>query len=327
MTPGEVALRYHLALWDKHIVDPTTTEIVVNRPGEYAVEAAGNWQWYEAESLTFERLDGIGKLAAGLTRQTLDVHTPRASSVLPGRLRIQIARPPAVLDGTYSLTIRKRATDFVPTLEWLAERGYFDALPHDRDWVTWWRQIVLDRKTILLSGSTGDGKTTTAEAFAREIPHTERVVTIEKTPEWNLPHRNLVISLYGSSGDGEKAERAATQCVEDALRKRPDRILVGELRSGGEAWAYIRALLAGHPGGITTIHAETTEGAIDALATMLRQDTAGSTMHDRDLRALIRRSVHIVAQCKRGPYRLSAVQELHGNAAQWGANNGVLTNG
>ncbi|HEY4153547.1 MAG TPA: ATPase, T2SS/T4P/T4SS family [Pseudolysinimonas sp.] len=317
---GTKALAHHMQWCAAAFSDPRVTEVVVNRPGEFAIEAADNWTWHRDETLTFDRLDGIGKLAAGLTRQTLDVHTPRCGSILPaeafgidqgiGGLRIQIARPPAVLEGTYSLTIRKRATDFVPTLEWLAERGYFAHLPQDRDWVAWWRQSVLDRKTILLSAETGAGKTTFAEALAREIPHDSRIITIEKTPEWNLPHRNLVTSLYGSSGDGKDADRAATQCVEDALRQRPDRILVGELRSPGEAWAYIRAMLAGHPGGITTIHAESPSLAIEALATMLRQDVAGMTMQDADLRALLKRTIHIVAQCAKRPYRLVTVEEL-----------------
>lgn len=310
MAYGELALSHHLAALDTHLANPATTEIVVNRPGEFAVEAGGEWSWHEAPDLTFDRLDGIGKLAAGLTRQTLDAHTPRASSILPGGLRIQIARPPAVLDGTYSLTIRKRATDFVPTLEWLDERGYFSHLPEGKDWVSWWRDAVLSRKTIVIAGATGSSKTTFGEALIREIPLNDRLVTVEKTPEWNLPHRNLVSMLYGSAGDGRDADRAATQCVEDSLRQRPDRILVGELRSGGEAWAYFRALLAGHPGGITTLHAESTSGAVDALAMMMRQDTSGATMADADLRKQISRTIHIIAHCSRDPYRVTAVEEI-----------------
>jgi type IV secretion system protein VirB11 len=310
MTCGERTLNHHLALWAEHLSNPALTEICVNKPGEYATEISGIWHWHSAPHLTFDRLDGIGKLAAGLTRQTLDNHTPRASSVLPGRLRIQIARPPAVQEGTYSLTIRKRATDFVPTLPWLAERGYFAHLPQNRDWVAWWTDAVRTRHTLLIAGAIGSSKTTFGEALIHEIPLDERIITIEKVPEWNLLHRNWVSSLYGASGDGKAAERAATQCVEDALRQRPDRILVGELRNGGEAWAYIRAMLAGHPGGITTLHAESTAGTMDALAMMLRQDTAGSTMSDADLRALIRRSVHIIAHCARDPYRLTAVEEI-----------------
>ena len=166
------------------------------------------------------------------------------------------------------------------------------------------------RKTIFIVGATGSSKTTFAEGLILEIPQDERLVTVEKTPEWNLPHRNLVTVLYGSAGDGQAAERAATQCVEDALRQRPDRILVGELRSGGEAWACIRALLAGHPGLITTLHAQSTDGAIDTLATMLRQDTSGATMQDKDLRDLIKRGIDIVAHCARDPYRVTSVQEI-----------------
>jgi len=313
VTQGSAILRFHMAEFAEHFADPATTEVVINKPGEFGVESGGTFKWYKAPKLTFDKIDGIAKVCAGLSRQTLDVHSPRASSWLPGpsgRLRVQLARPPAVLDGTYSVTIRKRATDFVPTLIYLDEHGYFDFLPQDRNWANWWRNQVLMRRTILIGAPTGAGKTTFAEALAREIPEDDRVVTVEKTPEWNLPHRNLVTALYGSYGDGKEAERAATQCVEDSLRMRPDRILVGELRSGGEAWAYMRALLAGHPGGITTIHAESTEGVSDALAMMLRQDTSAATMQDADLRAQVGRCVHIIAHCARSPYRLTAVEEL-----------------
>jgi type IV secretion system protein VirB11 len=310
MAFGEASLNYHLACWKEHMADPAVTEIVVNKPFEYGVEAGGKWTWYAAPHLSFEKLDGIGKLAAGLTRQTLDIHNPRASSILPGRIRIQIARPPAVLEETYSLCIRKRATDFTPTLEWLAAKGYFDYLP-PRDWVRWWREAVHSRKTIFIVGKTGSSKTTFGEGLILEIPLDERLVTIEKTPEWNLPHKNLVTSLYGAAGDGEAAEHAATQCVEDALRQRPDRILVGELRSGGEAWACIRALMAGHPGLITTLHAASAPKTVDTLATIMRQSKYGSTMDRSDMHEQIKGCIDIIAHCDKDPYRVTEVMELH----------------
>lgn len=300
-------LSHLMAPFNEALADPGTTELVVSKCGEFGVETGGEWFWFHDERLTFDHLDSIGILAAWATRQPLDVYNPRASSVLPGGLRVQIARPPAVPDGTYSLTIRKRATSFTPTLEWLDERGYFSALPQDRNWVDYWRNAVRARRTIAIAGNVGSSKTTFAEALIREIPSTERLVTIEKTAEWFLPHRNLVTMLYGSSGD---AERAATQCVEDSLRQRPDRILIGELRSGGEVWAYLRALLAGHPGGITTLHAESTAGAVDALAMMMRQDRSGATMADDVLRDHIKRMVHVIVHCARDPYRVAAVEEI-----------------
>lgn len=308
--PGFAAIRHHLAPFAPFMENPAVTEIVVNKPGEFGVEAGGKWSWHNAPSLTFEVLDGIGMLASTMTGQTLSLHKPRCSTILPGGLRLQIARPPRVPAGTVSLTIRKRASDFTPTIEWLGERGYFDALPKDRDWVAWWNNAVRQKKTIALAGNTGSGKTTFLEALCRAIPLDERLVLIEKTPEVLLPHRNLVLSYYGASGDGEAAERAATEAVQDALRQRPDRILIGEIRSGGEAWAFTRASLAGHPGGIITVHAASAPGTIDALATIMRQDASGATMQDQLVRDLLGKMIDIVAHCDRNPYRLTEIMEV-----------------
>jgi type IV secretion system protein VirB11 len=196
-------------------------------------------------------------------------------------------------------------------LEWLAEHGVFDCLDPSIDWVEWFASRVRRYRTFLIGGKTGSGKTTLAEAMIRAIPLHERVLTVEKTAEFaDLPHRGWLAQYYGYSGDGAQAERAAVQLLEDALRQRPDRILFGELRSAGEAWAYLRGLKAGHPGGITTIHAGSAEGCVDALATMLRGDPAGATMSDEQLRREIRGSVDVLVHCDRDPYRVTEVRDL-----------------
>lgn len=742
MNFGEATLRHHLRYFEEHMRDPAVTEIVVNEPGRYAVERGGEWSWHAEPGLTFNRLDGIGMLAAGMTNQTLSPYKPRAASILPGGLRIQVMRPPAVAPGKYSLTIRKRATDFTPTLEWLHARGCFSQLDPAVDWVRWWRKSVADKRAILLTGWTGSGKaqpldslvltptgfrrmghihigdvllapdgkttrvtgvfpqgekdiyrvtfcdgrsvescgdhlwkvwrhqpryetgkshatrrrlsdadwavlplseikawfdkgkrqatraavplvepfsiehpeqslpippyalgallgdghladivslstadefvlnrvladlpdyearkppsskydyrlrqkdiaahptrrqmdvvsvvggrrgrtrmvehegetlnmaewsrrrgigyhalqnrircygwspaqalglspppsgrytrspiilklqdmglhgsrsyekfipeiykrgsvsqrlalmqglmdtdgtvgaggcaayyataserlakdvqqiawslgararitikrpsytykgtkkdglpsymvcvihqdinqffslprklsacrpkamrhrlaitkieavgkklaqcisvdhpdqlyvtdnyvvthnTTVAEGLIRAIPARERIITIEKTPEWfELVHPLWVALYYGSEGDGEASQRASVRCLEDSLRMRPDRICVGELRSPGEAWAYLRGMMA-YAGGITTIHANDAAGGFDALALMLRQDVAGQTMDDADVRALLRKHIQIVAHCARDPYRITEVMEV-----------------
>jgi len=309
--PGMAAMRHHFAPLRAFMDNPAVTEIVIQKPGEFGVEADGAWTWHVCDNLTFDRLDGMAMLAAGLTGQTLSSRTPRCSTLLPGGLRVQVARPPQVPEGTVSFTIRKRATNFVPTLEWLNDHDYFSELPQNRDWVAWWHKAVEDRKTIIISGNTGSGKTTTGEALLRAVPRDERLVVIERTPEWTtLPHRNLVMIYYGASGDGADAERAATSAVEDALRQRPDRIMIGEVRSGGEAWAYLRAEAAGHPGGIMTVHSLSAATTIDSLSLIMRQSGDAANLHDDVIRAQLKLFIGVIAHCKRNPYRMTDVIEI-----------------
>ena len=312
--PGERTLRHLLGPMAFALSDPDTREIVVNQVGRFGVENSTGWHWHDAPALTFNRLDAIGTLAAAYTSQEVGPHQPSCSSRLPGGERITICRPPVVPAGTISLTIRKRAASFTPSLHWLAERGYFSFLPKDRDWVVFFERAVAARRTIVVAGQIGGSKTTFAEALIRAIPTHERIVTLESTPEWiDLPQQNWVALLYAREGQ-ERGWRTAAECLEDSLRMRPDRILMGELRTG-EAWAYLRALMAGHPGGITTCHAETAEGAFDALALMIRQSEHARGLSDPDIRALLTKHVHIGVHCAKMPgadvpYRITEVQEF-----------------
>jgi type IV secretion system protein VirB11 len=312
--PGEATLRWLQSPLDQFLDDPATTEVVIDRPGRVGVERPGQdppWQWYEVPALSFDRLDAIATLAAAMTRQDLGPDRPRCSTVLPQGYRVQIARPPLTAPDTISLTIRKRASSFVPTIEWLADRGCFKELDPSVDWISFWKNRVERRSSILIGGMTGSGKTTVAEAFIRAIPLHERLITVEKTPEWfGLPHDSWSALYYGFAGDGEASQRAAVQCIEDALRMRPDRILVGELRAPGEAWAYVRSLMAGHPGGITTIHSDSPIGCLNSLATMLRGDAAGVSMNEADLRALLRQHIDVVVHCAKAPYRITSIVDL-----------------
>lgn len=311
---GETTLRLLLEPLAGPLADPTVTDVVVNRPGEAGVERAGAWSWHDVPDLSFERLDAIATLCAALSQQDVGPEHPLCAAVLPDGQRVQIARPPAVAAGTLSLTIR-RPSEFVPTIASLAVGGLFArtapatprvspsdaelmALRRAGDWERFFPLAVRAKKTIIATGDTGSGKTTFAKALIQAIPLDERLVTIEDTAEFTgLPQRNRV-ALFYSKGDQGLARVRPEDLIEAALRMRPDRILLQELRDGA-AFTFLRVLAAGHPGAITTCHAGSAAEAFDALRLMVKQHEAGRHLADADVRALLRQRVDVVAHCRR----------------------------
>ena len=154
------------------------------------------------------------------------------------------------------------------------------ALYQAQDWPAFFALAVKAKKTIAATGSTGSGKTSLLRRLMQEIPGDERLVTIEDTDEFGpLPLRNRVSMFYGS------ANVSAENAVEASLRMRPDRVAMQELR-GAEAFAYLRLLAAGHPGGLTTWHAE--EGdPFTPLALMAKTSEAGRNIPDDKLLATL----------------------------------------
>ncbi|PWC40953.1 P-type DNA transfer ATPase VirB11 [Azospirillum sp. TSO35-2] len=313
---GETTLRLLLEPVAGLLADRDVTDLVVNRPGEAGVARAGVWSWHERPDLTFERLDAIATLCAALSQQDVGPEHPLCASVLPDGERVQIARPPAVAAGTLSLTIRRPAV-FNPTIAALAAAGLFArtqpaapgvapgdarlmALHQAGDWARFFPLAVQAKKTIIATGDTGSGKTTVAKALIQAIPREERLVTIEDTAEFiGLPQRNRV-ALFYSKGDQGVARVRPEDLIEAALRMRPDRVLMQELRDGA-AFTFLRALAAGHPGAITTCHAGSAADAFDALRLMVKQHEAGRHLADADVHALLRQRIDIVAHCRRGP--------------------------
>ena len=322
--PGENTLRLLLAPIAPALADAAVTEIVVNRPGEVGVERRSGWTWHDVPELSFQRLDAIATLCAARSQQDVGPERPLCGSVLPDGQRVQICRPPAVDAGTLSLTIR-RPSSFAPTISSLAAGGLFarteasgrrvhllDAelvqLHHAKDWEKFFPLAVQAKKTIIATGDTGSGKTTFAKALIQAIPLHERLVTIEDTAEFiGLAHRNLV-SLFYSKGQQGIAQVRSEDLIEAALRMRPDRVLMQELRDGA-AFTFIRSIAAGHPGSITTCHAGSAAGAFDALRLMVKQHAAGKHLADADVRVLLHQLVDVVAHCRRD-HRGFAIEEV-----------------
>lgn len=309
MIPGERTLRNLLASIDPFLSLTGATEVVVNRLNEIGVERSGTWEWHDA-NLDFDTLDSIGLLTGQLMAKEFDPQRPICLATLPDGQRFTAIRPPVTAQGLISLTIRVPSqsvrrledSDFASLMAGVNEPNSVDIrrdkelldLYRKREWPAFFKLAVRQRKTILATGATGSGKTTLLKRLLQAIPLDERIVTVEDTDEFGLmPHRNRVALYYGTAGI------TASDAVEACLRMRPDRILMQEMR-GAEAFGFIRAILAGHPGGMSTLHADRGEDdAFEALAVMVKQHPAGREIPDDKLRTLIRRLIDIVVWCER----------------------------
>ena len=312
--PGETTLRLMLDPIASFLSDPATTEVVVNRPGEAGVERRGQWTWLELPELTYARLNAIATLCAAMSQQDVGPDRPLCASVLPDGQRVQICRPPAVAAGTISLTIRKPPS-VAPSLRALSKGGVFSGtniastathqsdaelvvLHSACDWDGFLSLAVRARKTIIVTGDTGSGKTTVARALLQEIPLHERLVTIEDTAEFGkLLHRN-VVSLFYSKGDQGVARVKSESLMEASLRMRPNRVLMGELRDGA-AFTFLRNVAAGHPGSITTCHSRSGAESFDAIRLMVKNHEDGKHLADADVREFLAQRIDVIVHCKR----------------------------
>jgi type IV secretion system protein VirB11 len=307
------------ALLEPHDV----TELVINRPGEVAIERHGGWQWHEMPVLTLEWLTTLGVAAAGYTRQDITPAKPMCATSLPGGERVQIVTPPATVSGGYSITIRKPSTRTFG-LDELTAGGLFDttssavgrdtaadaellALKAAGRWPEFLSLAVKSKKNILISGATGAGKTTLSKALMQLIPSDERLLTIEDTRELLVPHRNVVHMLYSKDGQGQ-AKIGPKELLEASLRMRPDRILLQELRDG-TAFYYLRNVNSGHPGSITTVHADSAELAFEQLTLLVKESDGGRDLVRDDIRSLLRLLVDIVVQTRKvdGRFNVSEI--------------------
>lgn len=248
---------------------------------------------------------------ASFAHQGVSREHPLLSATLPDGSRIQVVAPPATR-GPLALAIRKHIQADL-TLDELAAHGAFQTLGGDRgprsgalrqtletllkagDAAVFLRHAVQARQNIVISGGTSTGKTTFANALIGEIPPAERLVFIEDAPELRLHHPNA-IGLVAVRGELGETLVTAEDLLQASLRMRPDRIILGELR-GKEALSFIRAANTGHPGSITTVHADDPAGALNQIALMMLQ--AGTNLSRAEAKAYISEVVDIWVQLAR----------------------------
>jgi type IV secretion system protein VirB11 len=277
---GQVYLRSYLTPLEPFFDDPAVTDILVNCAGEVWIERSGEvMERHEVPGLTEQVLSRLARQIAAASHQGISREHPLISASLADGARVQIVAPPATRHGI-ALGIRRHGmTDL--SLDRLADAGMFaahgdpdggardaalDQIRLSGDWQRFLTAAVAARKTLVLSGGTSSGKTTLLNALVKTIPPRERLIVIEDAPEIMLDQPNT-LGLIAARGEMGEAKVDAEDLLQASLRLRPDRILLGELR-GKEAFSFLRAVNTGHPGSITTIHADDPNGAIDQI-TML----------------------------------------------------------
>lgn len=316
VAPGGVYLRSFLAPFAATLERHDVTDIYVNRPGELWIETVGGAvERRDDPSISESVLARLSRQIAALTHQGVSREHPLLAATLPDGSRIQVVAPPATR-GPLALAIRRQVAPSL-TLQDYASGDHFadtrtgavaskdDQELRDRiakrDFAGALSLAVKMRKNIIISGGTSTGKTTFLNALLREIPPDERLILIEDTPELVVEHENCIglISVRGELGE---AKVSTNDLVSASLRMRPDRIILGELR-GPEAFAFLRAIKSGHPGSMTTIHAESPDGAVEQLVMLVLQ--TGTKLSRSDVSAFVEQSIDMFVQLSRTAGRRS----------------------
>jgi len=297
---GGVYLDAYLAPLKPWLGREDVTEILVNRPGEIWVEAAGvGMSRVELPALDDRHLQRLAEQVARISHQGVNRERPLLSAVLPDGARVQFVAPSATR-AHWGMAIRRHRLVDLPLSAYdhgpLSDGAARTPMPDPQaDPVGFLSRAVRDRLTILISGGTSSGKTTFLNALLREVPADERIVVIEDTPEIRLRHANS-LGLVAVKGELGEARVGTDDLLQAALRLRPDRIVVGELR-GRETVSFLRAINTGHPGSFSTIHASSPAGALEQLVLMVMQ--AGLGLGRADTLAYARSMIDVVVQLGR----------------------------
>jgi type IV secretion system protein VirB11 len=321
------ALQSFLSPFEEYFSRDGVTEVIVNRPYEVWVEQYGTFSAYQIALLDFKHLRGLATLVAQSTEQMISEEKPVLSATLPNGYRIQIVIPPACESGTIGYAIRKPSA-----LQWSLDdyerMKCFDqteikaqeddsnnillGLLNKKNIKDFLKKAVNFKKNIIISGGTSTGKTTFTNAVIKSINTEERIITIEDAREINLSSHKNRLHLLASKGGQGRANVTTQDLVEACLRLRPERIIVGELR-GAEAFSFLRAINTGHPGSVSTLHADSPAMAIEQLKLMVMQ--AGLGMPPSEIKDYILQVVDIIVQLKRGANSVRYISEIYFKAS------------
>lgn len=285
------------------ILDDSVSEIMVNGPDQVFIEKAGFLQQVKGVSLGEKSLMVAVKNIARRLGDDISESKPILDSRLPDGSRVAAVIPPCSLSGV-TLTIRKFNTRHFEM------QDLIDAGTLDRPLANRLEDYVLPRKNILISGGTATGKTTLLNILGKFIPEDERILLIEDTAEIQMAQPNLVRFEARQAQNGIPAV-AIRDLLKAALRHRPDRIILGEIR-GGEAFDLLQLLNTGHSGTLSTIHANSARQGLARFTSCVLQ--SGVDLPYRAIKTNIGDSLNVVVQVERRPGRrfISEVLEING---------------
>src|SRR6476619_4780644 len=287
------------------LADPTISDILVNSHKTIYIERRGKIERTNVRFKDDEHLMRVIERIVSSVGRRIDESSPMVDARLQDGSRVNAIIPPLSIDGPV-LSIRRFGSDPLRMSSLIENQAL------TKDIADMLQMVVHARLNVLISGGTGAGKTTLLNALSAFIPENERIVTIEDSAELQLqqPHTvRLETRPPNIEGRGEVTQR---DLVRNALRMRPDRIVIGEVR-GGEAIDMLQAMNTGHDGSLTTMHANTPRDALARLETMIQM--TGMRLSDRAMRQQVASAINLVLQVARlsdGSRRVTSISEITG---------------
>lgn len=306
---------------DEHLLNPECVEISVNRPGEIWLKLLSDkWEKIDSEKYSDVWAKGISLIIRKMSQQELSARKPILSFQFPPStekgypaLRLQIINQPAAKE--LCISIRKHSNN-VFDLDELNKQGVFESsnitddvlsdddlelfkLYKERNYFEFLKLAVLTRKNIALSGATGSGKTTISKSLMLAIPSNERLISIEDVDELEFPNHPNHVKLFFPSESAGKSEITSKDLLKACLRLNPDRIMMAELRTGEEAYYYLKNVSSGHPGSITTFHGNNARTGFIKIANLIKESNEGQGYTLSELNETVESLVDFIVQIDR----------------------------
>jgi pilus assembly protein CpaF len=285
--------------------DDSISDIMVNGPNTVFIEVAGKLQRSSVRFRDAEHAAMVAQKMVATIGRRVDESSPLCDARLPDGSRVNVIFPPLALDGP-CISIRKFTKTKLDFAAMVANGSMVAAVARLLE------IAARCRMNILISGGTGSGKTTLLNALSQLISHDERVVTIEDAAELQLQQPHVVRLETRNANLEGRGEVNQRELLRNALRMRPDRIIVGEVR-GAEAYDMLQAMNTGHDGSISTVHANTTRDALARVENMVQMATVN--LPARAIRTQIASAVDLVIQIERmrdGVRRISQISDISG---------------
>lgn len=304
---------YQLGPLREYLEDPAVFEIRINRFQEVICDTFSGRIVVENEAITADFVRNLAKSLVSSNKLTMKAIN---DVILPGGIRGVICLPPAVIDGTTAVAFRKDlATD--KDLEQLTNEGIFSdcrkitggkqslseddfilkELHNSEKWDTFLKTAVEKKRTIVICGETGSGKTVVTRALLKAVNKDERVILLEDVHEVTLA--NVVEAVYMLYGDETQIGRvSATQALRACMRLTPGRIIMTELRDDA-AWDYLQALNTGHPGGIMSTHANSARDAYRRIGLLIKATPIGRMLDMSDIMRMLYSTIDVVVHMEK----------------------------